>query len=279
MLNYGTIFIVATPIGNLEDITIRALNTLKTVDIIVCEDTRVTSKLLNHYNIAKPLISYNNFNEQQKTNLILAKLQEGSDIALVSDAGTPLISDPGFLLVNSCLKNNIKIVTLPGPCSVIAALTISGLPLHNFLFLGFLSKSSFKKQQLLAQYKNSDLTLIFFESPHRLISTLEDIQEVFAEKQQVVIIRELTKLYEEVKKDSLEQLINYYNSNPPKGEIIISFHASHSPVTSQDNLLQLIKKDITNLSPAVLSKKLAQELKIDRTIIYNEIIKLKQDGS
>lgn len=276
MYNYGTLFIVATPIGNLEDITLRAISTLKTVDLIVCEDTRVTSKLLQHYEISKPLVSYNNFNEHQKTSSIIEKLKAGNNIALVSDAGTPLISDPGYLLTKSCHDNNINIITVPGACSIIAALTISILPLHSFLFLGFLPKTSTKKQAVINKYKKFDGTIAIFESPNRLLETLKDIKEVFSTNQKVVVCRELTKIFEERKSDYIDDIIKYYTQNQAKGEVIILFSPPMEEIHSQ-NLANIIKEHISTEAPSYLAKRLSKELNINKTKIYNEILKIKNN--
>jgi 16S rRNA (cytidine1402-2'-O)-methyltransferase len=192
----GTLFIVATPIGNLGDITSRALQTLREVDLIACEDTRQTIKLLNHFGIQTPMTSYHEFNEEQKAEELAAMLVRSTNIALVSDAGTPAISDPGYRLVRSCRERQIPVVTIPGPNAAVSALAASGLPSSEFLFLGFLpSKRTLRRQKLNAA-ANAACTLVFYEAPHRIEAALEDIEEVLGNRE-ACIARELTKVHEE----------------------------------------------------------------------------------
>ena len=218
------LFIVATPIGNLKDITLRALEVLKAVDYILCEDTRVTGKLLNHFEISKKLVPFNDFNEDKKAQAVINDLMLGQNIALVSDAGTPLISDPGYKLVRACIHQGIAVETIPGPSSVIAALTISGLPPDKFTFVGYLPKKDSKRKKLLEDLKRSReivrSTIIAFESPFRLLKTLEDINEVFGDIE-IVVCRELTKMHEEVKQEKISESITYFSKNIPKGELVL----------------------------------------------------------
>ena len=218
------LFIVATPIGNLKDITLRALEVLKAVDYILCEDTRVTGKLLNRYEISKKLVPFNDFNEDKKAQAIINDLVSGQNIALVSDAGTPLISDPGYKLVRTCIHQGIAVETIPGPSSVIAALTISGLPPDKFTFVGYLPKKDSKRKKLLEDLKRSReivrSTIIAFESPFRLLKALEDIKEVFGDIE-ITICRELTKMHEEVKQEKISESITYFSKNIPKGELVL----------------------------------------------------------
>jgi|SRR3989344_4049835 len=220
----GKLFIVATPIGNLKDITLRALEVLKAVDYILCEDTRVTGKLLNRYEISKKLVPFNDFNEDKKGQAVINDLVSGQNIALVSDAGTPLISDPGYKLVRACIHQGIAVETIPGPSSVIAALTISGLPPDKFTFVGYLPKKDVKRKKFLEDLKRSReivrSTIIAFESPFRLLKTLEDINEVFGDIE-IVVCRELTKMHEEVKQEKISESITYFSKNIPKGELVL----------------------------------------------------------
>ena len=220
----GKLFIVATPIGNLKDITLRALEVLKAVDYILCEDTRVTGKLLNRYEISKKLVPFNDFNEDKKGQAVINDLVSGQNIALVSDAGTPLISDPGYKLVRACIHQWIAVETIPGPSSVIAALTISGLPPDKFTFVGYLPKKDVKRKKFLEDLKRSReivrSTIIAFESPFRLLKTLEDINEVFGDIE-IVVCRELTKMHEEVKQEKISESITYFSKNIPKGELVL----------------------------------------------------------
>lgn len=216
-----SLFVVATPIGNLQDITFRALETLKSVDLIVCEDTRVSSTLLNKYEIKKPLFALNEFNEEQEVFTILKRL-ETVDVALVSDAGTPLISDPGFRLVSSAKKKGFAVVPIPGPSALIAALSASGLPTDKFSFLGFLSKSQTKNEKVLHQYKDLQTTIVLYESPHRIIKTLEAIKNVFGNIE-ITMAREITKIHEEIITKTVAEFINKYQEVEPKGEIVLLF--------------------------------------------------------
>ncbi len=222
----GKLFIVATPIGSLGDITFRAIEILKSVDYIVCEDTRVTGKLLNHFKIDKKMVAMNDFNEQKRVGEIIGDLTSGKNIALVSDAGTPLISDPGYKLVRETIYQGIDVESIPGPSSTITALTVSGLPPDKFLFLSYLPKSEGKKLALLKSIKENSQklksTTIIFESPYRILKTLETIKEVFGDTD-IVICRELTKLYEEVRREKVSESVNHFSSITPKGEFIILF--------------------------------------------------------
>ncbi len=214
------LYIVATPIGNLKDITLRALETLKDVDYIAAEDTRHTKILLDAYQISKPLISFFEHNQAIKTKDIIAKLKEGKKVALVSDAGTPGISDPGYPLIQAALAEGIKIEVLPGPCAAIMALTASGLPAHRFIFEGFLPVKSGARRKVLETLKDFDGTAIFYESPHRIEKTLKDIEEVL-EDATVVCARELTKMFEEVKQGTAKELQAHFLKHPPKGEFVV----------------------------------------------------------
>ncbi len=222
----GRLFIVATPIGNLGDMTLRSIETLKTVDYILCEDTRVTGKLLNHYQISQKMVSFNDFSEAVKVPQITSDLLAGDSIALVSDAGTPLISDPGYKLVREAIAKGIEVESIPGPSAAITALTVSGLPPDKFIFVGYLPKKDNKRKKFLEDLKGSrkiiKSTLIAFESPFRLIKALEDIKDVFGDID-IVICRELTKLHEEVRREKVSKSIDHFTKTKPKGEIIILF--------------------------------------------------------
>jgi 16S rRNA (cytidine1402-2'-O)-methyltransferase len=216
----GMLYIVSTPIGNREDITLRALRILKEVDLIAAEDTRHTLLLLRHFGIQTPLTSYFEGNELKKKEFILSKLKQGDRIALVSDAGTPGISDPGFRLIQTAIENHIPIVPIPGPSAVIAALSVSGLPTDAFLFKGFLPHKSKKKRDLLQQLEEIKETLIFYESPHRLSGTLNDIFELLGNRE-MVLTRELTKVYEEVLRGKVSEIQTLIRDRKLKGEITL----------------------------------------------------------
>jgi len=217
----NSLYIVSTPIGNLQDITFRAVETLKSVDFIVCEDTRVSLKLLNHYGIKKPLVAFNEFNEDQILYEILKKLETES-CALVSDAGTPLISDPGYRLVKEAKRKGFCVIPIPGPSALIAALSVSGLPTDKFVFLGFLPKSEARAGKLLNKTKLLEQTVILYESPHRIVKTLELIQNIFGDIE-ITIARELTKIYEEVRSERVSAFIEHFGKTAPKGEFVILF--------------------------------------------------------
>lgn len=216
----GTLYLVSTPIGNLEDITLRALRILNEVDLIAAEDTRKTRGLLTHYEIKTSLTSYFEGNQQKKTESLIARLKSGESIALVSDAGTPTISDPGYPLLQACIAEEVPIVPIPGASAVLAAATVSGLPLHNFTFVGFLSPKSGKRKRQLAQFSDEERTLIFFESPHRLCRFLEDALEVMGERN-IVITRELTKRFEEIFRGNISEALDKFRSTEPRGEFTI----------------------------------------------------------
>jgi len=216
----GILYIVSTPIGNREDITLRALRILKEVDLIAAEDTRHTNLLLRHFGIQTPLTSYFEGNELKKKEFILSKLKQGDQIALVSDAGTPGISDPGFRLIQTAIENHISIVPIPGVSAVIAALSVSGLPTDSFLFKGFLPHKSKKRRDLLKQLEEVKATLIFYESPHRLTESLRDILDVLSDRE-MVLTRELTKIYEEVLRGKVNEIINQIGERKLKGEMTL----------------------------------------------------------
>ncbi len=219
----GTLFVVATPIGNLQDITLRAIEMLKMVDRIAAEDTRHAATLLNHFSINKPTVSLHDFNERERVQHLIALLQQGESIALISDAGTPLISDPGYHLVQEARLAGIHIVPLPGPCAAIAALSVSGLPTDRFIFEGFLPHKEEARLSRLRHLRRESRTLIFYEAPHRLMSTLHNLSTVFGGDRRAVIARELTKTYESVISTDLQGLVHWYESHQDqlRGEIVI----------------------------------------------------------
>lgn len=214
------LYIVATPIGNLKDITLRALETLKSVDLIAAEDTRHTRKLLAHYDIHIPLTSYFEHNKLTKATYLVKVLKEGKDIALVSDSGTPGISDPGFTIIRLALANDIPVISIPGPCALIAGLVVSGKPTHKFVFEGFLPPKQGARKKRLKVLLSEERTVIIYESPHRLLKTLADMQEVFGEKE-IAIAREMTKKFEELKRGKISECVRYFTENPPRGEFVI----------------------------------------------------------
>jgi len=216
----GTLYIVATPIGNLEDITLRAISTLKAVDLIAAEDTRHTKILLDRYEISKPTTSYFAHSKIQKTEYIISFLKEGKSVAIVSDAGTPGISDPGYKIIRTAIDNGIAVVPIPGPSGLITALTASGKPTDAFTFEGFLSNKSGKRRNQLKKLKDEGRTAVIYESPHRLLKFLEDVLEVYGDTE-VVLARELTKKFEELRREKVSDAILHFKSTPPRGEFIV----------------------------------------------------------
>lgn len=214
------LYIVSTPIGNLKDITYRAVETLKDVDIIAAEDTRHTRILCNHYDIKTPLTSYFEHNKIKKGESLLKDLQEGRDVALVTDAGTPGISDPGYYLIRLAKQNNIPMTVVPGATALIAALSLSGLPCHNFIFEGFLPVKSAARRKKLEKFNAEERTVIFYESPHRITKVLKDIDEVLGDVH-VVCVREITKKFEEVKVGRPSELFKYFSEKKPRGEFVL----------------------------------------------------------
>jgi len=227
----GVLYIVSTPIGNMEDITLRALRILREVDLIAAEDTRRTGLLLKHFEIQTPLTSYFEGNELKKREYILSKLKEDKNIALVSDAGTPGISDPGFRLIQLAIENQIPIVSIPGPSAVITALSVSGLPTDAFLFKGFLPHKSKKRRDLLKELEEVRETLIFYESPHRISETLRDILEILGDRE-IVLTRELTKVYEEIMRGKVSEILNQVGDRTLKGEITLVISGKTRKFTS-----------------------------------------------
>lgn len=216
----GRLFVVGTPIGNLSDMSERGLETLRSVDFIAAEDTRVTVKLLNRFDIKKPLLSYYEHNKKDHGRIIIDKISNGEDCAIVTDAGMPAISDPGEDLVRECRKEGIEVVSVPGPSAVITALAVSGMPSGRFCFEGFLSVNKVSRAKHLEQLKNETRTMIFYEAPHKLLSTLKDMLAVFGDRE-IALCRELTKLHEQIENTSLSAAVKYYSGNAPKGEFVI----------------------------------------------------------
>ncbi len=253
----GTLYIVATPIGNLEDITQRALNTLAQVDLIAAEDTRHSGLLLSHYGIKKPFFALHDHNEQQRARVLVEKLQQGLNIALISDAGTPLISDPGFHLVRDCRNAGIKVSPIPGACAAITALCSSGIASDRFCFEGFLPAKSKARCDKLAELETETRTLIFYESTHRILDTLADMQKVWGNERYVVLARELTKTWETIVGEPLEQLIAWLkeDSHRIKGEIVLIVEGK--PSVEQEEISAQAIKLLSVLSVELPLKKAA----------------------
>lgn len=272
----GSLFIVATPIGNLEDITLRAIRILKEVGLIAAEDTRRTRKLLNAHGINTPLTSLYDQNEAKKSGLLIAKMKAGFDVAYVSDAGTPGISDPGYLLVRQSLAEGIRVVPVPGPSAVVAAISISGLPMDSFVFSGFLPAKATKRRQLLADCRDEKRTMIFYESPNRLAAALNDIRDILADPE-VVVVREMTKVFEEVIRGSAGKVKDALAGRTVKGEItlIVAGRGKAAPATADDDLAERIATllENPNLSRRDIADKIAAETGLPRQKVYREVVK------
>lgn len=223
MQKTGKLYVVATPLGHLMDITLRAVDVLKTVDRVLAEDTRHSRQLLQHFNIDKPLMSLHNFNESDRVGQVLTYLEQGEQIALMSDAGTPLISDPGFLLVRKARELGFSVSPLPGPCALIAALCVSGLPANQFIFEGFLPPKQEARKLHLKRLANEVRTIIFYEAPHRLLALLEDLKATWGEERLIVVAKELTKIHESVALKTIEAHLTHFKANPDtlRGEFVV----------------------------------------------------------
>ena len=219
-MEYGKLFLCATPIGNLEDITMRVLRTLKEADLIAAEDTRNSLHLLNHFGIRTPMTSYHEYNKIEKAYTLISKMKEGKNVALITDAGTPGISDPGEELVRMCYEAGIEVTSLPGACACVTALTLSGLPTRRFCFEGFLPQDKKEKRQILEELRTQTRTVVLYEAPHRLVRTLKDLYESLGDRR-AVICRELTKKHETAFRTTLAEAVAYYEETEPKGECVI----------------------------------------------------------
>ena len=281
MSEKGTLYLVATPIGNLQDITFRAVNTLKEVDLIAAEDTRQTIKLLNHYEIKKPLVSYYEHNKLVKGNYLIEQLLSGKSIALVSDAGSPGISDPGEDLVRLAIENDVKVTMIPGAVAAITGMVISGLPTGRFVFEGFLPMNKRIRQERLKQLKDETRTIIFYEAPHKLSYTLKDMHNSWGDRR-IALARELTKRYEEVIRCSLSEAVEKYQNETPKGEFVVIIEGQDEKLlieNERDKYADIsIEEHVNKYTEAGLTKKDAiKKVADDRGIIkrdvYNVVMK------
>ncbi|HEY3309359.1 MAG TPA: 16S rRNA (cytidine(1402)-2'-O)-methyltransferase [Desulfuromonadaceae bacterium] len=273
----GILYIVATPIGNLEDITFRAVRILSEVDLIAAEDTRHSLKLLNHFNISKPLTSYFDHNQQFKGERILDKLRQGKNVALISDAGTPCVSDPGYQLVRSAVAEGIQVHPIPGACAAVAAISAAGLPSDCFTFAGFPPARQGRRRTFLASLAHISGTVLLYEAPHRLEDTLRDILEVLGERQ-VVVARELTKIYEEFIRGTTTEVIAAATREKIRGEVVILIapgEAVPQEAPQLDELLRTLMKE--GLSVKDAARKAAEITGISRNEAYSEAIRLKNE--
>lgn len=272
----GTLYVVATPIGNLEDMTYRAVRILEEVSLIAAEDTRHSRKLLNHYGINTALISYHEHNEESRSIQLLEKLKAGESIALISDAGTPCIADPGYRLVSRCRQEGIMVAAVPGPSAVITALSISGLPTDAFCFVGFLPSKTHGRCQCLEQIKNEQQTIVCYESPHRLVACLEDIAQICGSDRPIAVARELTKRHEELFSGKVAEAQDYFSQSPVKGEIVLLLGAAPEQLpegTVPEALMRL--RDETDLSWKEIVKQVAKEFGLSGSDVYKESLALR----
>jgi 16S rRNA (cytidine1402-2'-O)-methyltransferase len=277
----GKLYLVPTPIGNLRDITLRALEVLNSVEVIACEDTRQSLKLLNHFNIKKSLISYHQHNEQGRSENIIDRLKEGKDIAIITDAGTPGISDPGSVIVQKCIQEGIAFEVLPGATAITTALVYSGLDTTRFLFRGFLPRENKDRRPIIEELKARTETLIFYEAPHRLLDTLEFLRENLGNRK-IAICRELTKLHEEIIRLSLEEAISYYRNNSPRGEYVLVVEGKGEVEIEQEERAKWeslsIEEHIKKYIDDGLSKKDAlKQVSKDRSLPKSEVYKYSFD--
>ncbi len=267
----GTLYIVATPIGNLEDMTFRAVRILQAVDMIAAEDTRHTGRLLQHFQVKTPQISYHEHNSHSRIPEILEHLQYGKAIALVSDAGMPGISDPGYELIKACIEDGITVVPIPGASAVITALSAAGLPTDRFIFDGFLPAKSQQRKQYLASLQGESRTLVFYESPHRLRDTLADLGEVLGSDRKLVIARELTKLYEEFWRGTIGEAIADYTQREPQGEytlLVAGNPPSQIQLTETELKTELLQIMHQGISRSQASRQLAKDTSLSRRYLY-----------
>ena len=273
----GMLYLVPTPIGNLGDISVRCKETLEQADFIAAEDTRVSIKLLNYLGIKKPLISYFEHNKAQKGNVILDRILAGETCALVSDAGSPAISDPGEDLVRQCAENGITVCAIPGPCAVITALSISGQATGRFCFEGFLSTAKKSRMEHLEALKAEERTMIFYEAPHKLLTTLQDMSDVFGADRPISLCRELTKLHEEVIRTTLGEAVERYTESPPKGEFVLVIAGAPEQEKALPSLEDAAKRVAELISEGISRKdavkQVAQALNLPKNAVYDAALK------
>lgn len=272
----GTLYVVGTPIGNLSDFSPRAVETLEAVDFIAAEDTRVTLKLLNHFGVKKPLVSYFEHNKRDHGEKILARLEAGENCALVSDAGMPAISDPGEELVAQCAALGIPVCPIPGPCALVAALAASGQPTGRFTFEGFLPMNKKNRRSHLDSLRGEERTMVFYEAPHKLAATLRDLADTFGADRPISLCRELTKLHEEIRRATLGEAADYYRDNTPKGEFVLVVRGSEpteeGEVTLEDGLLLVDRLRGEGLSLRDAVRQAAKELGLPRKQLYDRAV-------
>lgn len=277
----GKLYICATPIGNLEDITLRVLRILKEVDLIASEDTRKTRILLTHYGIKASLASYHEGNEVTRSKELIKKLKEGKTVALVSEAGMPGISDPGYRLITSSLKEEIPVEVLPGPSALISALVVSGLPTHKFTFEGFLPRKKGERESSLGRLIKNPRTMIFYEAPHRVEKTLVSIVDLLGDRR-MALVRELTKKFEEIKRGKATEILEWVREKPPRGEIVLVVEGvkKERPAVSEEELKQAVEKEIKKgISKKKAIHIVAAKLGVSKRLVYEAVKHLKATDS
>ena len=267
----GTLYLVATPIGNLGDFSPRAVETLESVDFIAAEDTRVSVKLLNHFQIKKPLVSYHEHNHVTAGQAILQRLLAGESCALVTDAGTPAISDPGEDLVRLCGEHGVDVIAIPGCCAAVNALAVSGLPTGRFTFEGFLTVNKKSRRERLDALKNEERTMIFYEAPHKLVSTLADLCDAFGPDRKAALCRELTKLHEETRRTTLGEALAFYQANAPKGEFVLVVAGCPPQATVSVTLEEGVRQVLEQKAQGVRLKDAAREVAAATGLSKNEL--------
>ena len=277
----GTLYLVATPIGNLGDFSPRALETLNTVDFIAAEDTRVSLKLLNHFSLKKQLVSYHEHNHVSAGQTILGRLLAGENCALVTDAGTPAISDPGEDLVRLCAENDVPVISIPGCCAAVNALAVSGLPTGRFTFEGFLTMNKKSRREHLESLKREERTMIFHEAPHKLCSTLEDLANTFGTDRRIALCRELTKLHEETRRCTIGEAIEHFRATPPKGEFVLVVEGAAPCTTGEVTLEQGMEMVRTLLEGGTrlkdAAKEVAEHTGLSKNELYHAVISAQSD--
>ena len=278
----GTLYLCATPIGNLEDITFRVLRTLKEVDIIAAEDTRNSIKLLNHFDIKTPMTSYHEYNKVEKARTLVDKMLKGASVAVITDAGTPGISDPGEELVRQCHEAGIRVTSLPGPAACVTALTMSGLPTRRFCFEAFLPYDKKERKEVLSELASETRTIIIYEAPHRLKSTLKELSDVLGEDRKLSVCKELTKRYENVFLTTFQEACAYYDNNEPKGEYVLVIQGKSREIIKQEEVktweAMTIEEHMKVYTGKGMDKKeamkaVAKDRGVSKRDIYNELLK------
>ena len=273
----GTLYIVSTPIGNLGDITARALDTLRACDFVAAEDTRVAMRLLSHFGISKPLVSYYEHNRRERGEEVVRRILSGEDCALTTDAGTPVVSDPGGMLVAQCREAGIPVFTIPGPCALVSAFSLAGLESTRFTFEGFLSVNRKNRREHLDSLRAERRPMIFYEAPHKLLATLRDLADAFGKDRKISLCRELTKLHEEVRRMTLGEAAAYYEENPPRGEFVLVVAGAEEKADEGctfETALELVHARMAEgLSTKDAVKQVAKLTGFAKNLLYDAVVK------